>query len=687
MHLLVFAILAAHAAYRPVWLALFGLLISAAIWRTLNSGRVELGRTVALMLPLRIAFGAIFGVFTIFYLANAWAPETSPDGAGYHLEVVSKYFHAHGFRNLSGNMYSNLSQGVEMLYQPAFAIGRHSATALVHFSFMIALAWLIFAFGRRIQKPVAGAAAALLVYASPVVGRDGTTAYVDVAVAAIAFAAFYWIELWEEQRGDRLLIVAGMLAGYAFAAKYTAFVMVVYALAIVAWRARKLRPLLIVTAAAVVMIAPWMVKNWIYARDPVAPFLSDVFRNPYVHILSEQEWARSMRRYDIKNLWTLPWEVTTNGGPTQGLIGPVFLLAPLGLVALRRRVGRRLLLAGGLLLAAYFGNIGTRFLIPCLPFFAMAMCMVFESAPAALAAIVVIHALASWPYNLHLYADKYVWRLGQFPYRAALRIMPQDEYLRRNIGDYELARAIDAHVPPGERVFSLEGVPKAYISRDMIESFQGALSDSLNDLLNVALWEPYHPERALVFHFPERTARRVRLVETARGRALQQWNVYELRYFDRGVEIARNPAWRLAAWPNPWDVQLAFDNSQATRWRSWETAAPGMHIDVDFGRAENLDEVRMETSHDFEWPIRLDVQTMDAQGRWVPAADRFEERNNAITGSLRRAATYELRARGFNYLAVGDGNYGAADFKDDPESWGLDVVVRTSNATLYRVVP
>ena len=36
---------------------------------------------------------------------------------------------------------------------------------------------------------------------------------------------------------------------------------------------------------------------------------------------------------------------------------------------------------------------------------------------------------------------------------------------------------------------------------------------------------------------------------------------------------------------------MAFDNSQATRWRSWEVAGPGMYIDVDFGYPEAVDEV------------------------------------------------------------------------------------------------
>jgi len=59
-------------------------------------------------------------------------------------------------------------------------------------------------------------------------------------------------------------------------------------------------------------------------------------------------------------------QVTTSGH-LGGLLGPVFLLAPLALFSLRRKEGRRLLLAALVFGANYFDNIGTRFLIPSLP--------------------------------------------------------------------------------------------------------------------------------------------------------------------------------------------------------------------------------------------------------------------------------------------------------------------------------
>ena len=92
-----------------------------------------------------------------------------------------------------------------------------------------------------------------------------------------------------------------------------------------------------------------------------------------------------------------------------------------------------------------------------------------------------------------------------------------------------------------------------------------------------------------------------------------------MRFFHHGVELPRQANWRLRAWPNPWEVQLAFDASLATRWRTWETVKPGDYLDVDFGREEAVDEIRLDTSADC-LALKLQAEALDPGGQWVPLA-------------------------------------------------------------------
>ncbi len=418
LHLAVFLILTLQIAYWPVFLALLVSLIGSAVgtgcWQLQGEPDQPISQNLKRICIL------LFGAFFIHYFFHAWAPEISPDGSSYHLGYVATYMRAHGFERITTDMYAVLSQGMEMIFMPAFSIGQHSAAALVHLAFTVALALAMFAYGRRLGKPWVGAAAAFLAYASPVVGIDGSSAYNDLGVAAVAFSAFYWLELWDEHR-DRLalLVPVGLLAGFCYAIKYTAFTMALFAFGFVILRARQWRPVAMVVLFSSLMIAPWMLKNWIVVQNPIAPFGNTIFRNPYFHPIAEMDYANVMRDYGIKDKRTLPLEVTVRGGNTQGLLGPLFLLAPLALLALRFQAGRRLLVAGVLMGLPFYFNIGTRFLIPPLPFVSMAMALAVGSWPVLLIAMMALHALASWPAEIHRYSNPYVWRLEHIPFRGS----------------------------------------------------------------------------------------------------------------------------------------------------------------------------------------------------------------------------------------------------------------------------
>ena len=298
----------------------------------------------------------------------------------------------------------------------------------------------------------------------------------------------------------------------------------------------------------------------------------------------------------------------------------------------------------------------------------------------------VFHAFASYPSQIHRYADRYVWKLDHVLFEEALRLIPQDKYLRDKSQDYSLARLMEAVVPKGERILGVRGVPYAYSNREFLVNYQAALNQTMIDSLNIGWVLDFQPTVIESFKFPEHTARRFRILQTGKVEFPEvQWSVHEMRFFRKGVEVTRQPEWRLRAWPNPWEVQLAFDGSLSTRWRTWETARPGDYLDVDFGKDEAVDEVRLDTSPDF-YAVQSQIEAMDTSGKWallakdpaVAAADRSNY-------SLRLAATYEMKARGLHYLLVGDDYPGAGDISDDPSAWGLTEVVSAYGVRLYKV--
>src|SRR6185369_14467777 len=100
--------------------------------------RRELGDTELIPTRINRVLAPAFAVYFLLYFFNSMAPEISYDGSRYHLGLVSRYLREHGFQRITDNLYASLSQGIEMLYLYAFAFGRHSATAMLHFAFLLA---------------------------------------------------------------------------------------------------------------------------------------------------------------------------------------------------------------------------------------------------------------------------------------------------------------------------------------------------------------------------------------------------------------------------------------------------------------------------------------------------------------------------------------------------------------------
>jgi hypothetical protein len=695
LHLAMFAVLVSGYAFLPVIILILCGAIAAGFWA--NPACPAPRTTVALLDSRNIPAHGIFpswlsglgraavwvAVFAYgaIYLVNAWAPEISPDGSAYHLAEVARYVREHRLIAITSSQYASLSQGLEMLFVPAFAIGRHSAASLLHLAFLFALGFAIWAFGRRAGKAWAGAGAALLVLWSPVAAVDAVSAYVDVAAAAAAFSVFYWIEIWDAERSNGPLAAAGLMGGYCYAIKYSAAVILLYAIGFVAWRTRKLKPLLWIMGCAALTAGPWLVWNWIHWHNPVAPFANSIFRNPFLHPELERSWREYLRVYEIKNFWELPLELTVRGVATQGLLGPVFLLAPVALLALRGAVGRRLLAAAALLMAVFPANIGTRFLIPSLPFVSLAMALALEQAKPVLALLVLAQAIAAWPQVIPHYAPT-AWTIQSFPWKGALGVQSESEYLQ-NIGEYRVARMIDANVPSGSKVLALTSVAQSYVTRDIQVADQSTAGYEMLDVLFTA-WSGDAARRIVQsFGFSEGAYRRIRIVQTGKAKSPEeQWSIQEIRFLHAGHELAPAPSWRMDAFPNPWGVRFAFDGSPVTRWRSWETAAPGMEISVNFGRDEVVDEVRLELAPD-QWNIRLRVEGAGASGEWrLLRGTAGNQKLDVLNTDPRRDAIHQLRLRGVQYLLVRDGDSFGQSFVEDPASWGLTVVAREQDATL-----
>ena len=624
---------------------------------------------------------AIFAIYCINYLCNSMAPESSFDGAAYHLSLVARYLRDHGFHRITWNMYASLPEGAEMLFLAAFAFGRHSAASMVHCAFLLALAWQMYAYGRRSGFALAGACGALLVFCSPLFGVDGSSAYVDVAAASAAFTLFHLLQVWDAERSRRMLRVIGLVAGFCFAIKYTGWIAIPYALGFVAWKSRRWRDAAAVALSASVLILPWVLKNWIWMSNPLAPFFNHYFSNPYVSEAFEAGYIHQFALYDLASRWQIPMQVTTYGR-LGGLLGPIFLLSPIALLSLRRRLGRQLLLAAAIFGAQYFSNIGARFLIPSAVFVALAMALVLVRSPRLAIAAVLLHAFFSWPTRIHWYAADSAWHLSKVPWRQALRIKPPDPYLEASLLYYDVARMIDRSTPPGATIFTYRPVPEAYTSRRVLVGYQ-AEENQIDGLMLQAAYNPeLGPAWRLRFPFPRQSLSAIRLVQT--GTADDQWKIHEVRLFDGARELQSGGRWRFTAQPSPWTVGSAFDGLAITLWRCGQTMRPGQRVAAEFPQLLDADAVAMETAPG-QSDGRFQLEGRDSSGSWKLLNAAPEASGILLSPSLRGDAAVELRAQGIGYLLSFENEADTVDLRQHPDLYDIREVAHNRDAKLYEL--
>ncbi|HET8550197.1 MAG TPA: hypothetical protein VFL57_19435, partial [Bryobacteraceae bacterium] len=524
-----------------------------------------------------------------------------------------------------------------------------------------------------------------LVLTSPVIARDGTFAYNDTALAALIFGMFLVLEIWRAERQTELLICGGLLAGLAFAVKYTGALAIAWAITTVLLASRRARPALIVAGAAALVASPWLIRNAVYTGNPVAPFFNRWFPNPYFYADWERNYLEHLRNFGGLTGREVVTEPLVRGERAQGLAGPLFLLAPIGLWALRHAAGRWLAAAGVVFALPFTQNMGTRFLIPALPFWALCTGVALANARGALALLTVLQAVASWPAFTGYYCGEAAWRLEpQLPFDATLRNIPEDRYLAETEPQYIAARMLEELVPAGGRVFAFSPVAEAYTTRRVVVGYQSAFAVRIREMLWAATIPELHQLRVQEFRFPARVLDRMRLIQTA-THPRETWSVSELRVFSRDRELPRDTRWRLRANPNPWEVQRAFDNSELTRWVSHTPLRPGCFVEVSFGRPESIDRVVVESTRD-QYQAKLALETAGEGGPWVGIGrEAIEIPRSAMVRSVRRAAVEEVKREGITHLLIETSDFKAEDFHMRTANWGIELVGERGNARLYKL--
>lgn len=705
----VFVLCAAGLIYdASVWIVGVGVALAWARWgrwtwepRSEESGPEDRSWLWLLGAPAAV-YGALYAVHTL-------SPEVAYDAVGYHLGLVQRYYRNHGFVAIPTNMYAQLSQGAEMLYLFAYSLGRESAAKLVHFSFLVSGTGLLIAISRRYRAGLAGVFAAVIYFTCPVVIPDAASTYNDCALAFYMLAVFSTAGIWWHLRDRQLLWLLGALIGFCFAVKFTGVVALAAAAAVaigIATRTRSTRAVIrgvaVIGVAAAIIGLPWLAKNATFVGNPLAPFFNDWFPNPHFTVEFETEYREAMKTYApqgqgrLEQLLSAPLDLV-RGERYKGSIGWIFLLAPLSLLAWRKPLARAALAAALVCALPWLSNAGARFLLPSLPFVALAMGLALERLSmrprvACVTALLIAQCVTSWPPIREYWYHEDVWTVVGFPWRAALGLEHPKWHLARKLKYFLLADYLNKMDPRNVRVLTFCEVPEAYCRAELLVPYKSLENRDLAQALVNPFQADRRPTRSLRAVLPGRPVRGIRL-ETDRTDARRSLIVSEIRLFSSGETMPFDQSWDVSVQPHPWHAGRLFDEDPFTAWNSREPATPRMAIEVRFREPRLVDS--LEVVHPQASALsssELVVRGQSESGAWSSLdAESVEPRQLAVSiDAARKSAADMLRRHGITHVVLNL----EPDFPDstamrsiasDPQAWGLRKTFVDRTATLYEV--
>lgn len=338
--------------YFPVLIWVVAVLACLALWRNVRGWLADLARALGAMWSpvLFIRLASLFVWFALVLgLLRALAPPVMWDALVYHLTLPKLYAQAHGLQIDADILFSGMPQLTEMLYTAAILLRGEIAAQTLGWVFGAVLAVGLAAHATEILAGDSntGLLAPAILYSALTISFLLSWAYADLLLMLITLALLIVLRQWRLSTSRRWLWMGGVLAGMAIGCKYTGVLVPLGGVGMIvlgSTAGRRLsaraREAALFGGITCVVLAPWLIKNWILTGSPVYPLLI-----PAGHMDALRQWFYSRPDTGERNpLWAALiflrasfWGVQSSND-YDATLGPLFVFLLLGLAVGWRRL-------------------------------------------------------------------------------------------------------------------------------------------------------------------------------------------------------------------------------------------------------------------------------------------------------------------------------------------------------------
>jgi len=242
----------------------------------------------------------LFLIGAVIMLASV--PPVSRDALTHHLAVPKLYLKHGGIYEIPAIKFSYYPMNLDLLYLVPLYFGNDIIPKYIHFMFALLTAGLIFLYLKKRLDSFWGLLGALFFLSLPIIVKLSITVYVDLGLVFFSTAAIISLLEWIERRFQlKYLIISAACCGFALGTKYNGL-LILFILALVIpfvfvsnskkvivskkpenersqlkLQLRAAGSCALFCAVALFVFSPWMVRNYIWKKNPLYPLYNSYF--------------------------------------------------------------------------------------------------------------------------------------------------------------------------------------------------------------------------------------------------------------------------------------------------------------------------------------------------------------------------------------------------------------------------
>lgn len=256
----------------------------------LTSPNNDHGRVIAYALNSLLL--CLISADVLSVLVMSLVPPFMRDELIHHLAVPKLWIARGGIHQIPYLISSYYPMNLDLLYLIPLYLGNDTVPKLIHFSFGLSTAWLIYLYLKNRMDRWLALLGALLFLLMPMVLKLSISAYVDLGLTFFSWASIYFLFRWREDTNKiKFLSYSAVFCGLGLGTKYNGLIVLLILTMLVPilflrsnpqsinGQLRAVRHAAFFCLIALVLFSPWMIKNYIWTGNPVYPLYEDKINN------------------------------------------------------------------------------------------------------------------------------------------------------------------------------------------------------------------------------------------------------------------------------------------------------------------------------------------------------------------------------------------------------------------------